>query len=642
VACDAAGVLTLFNRAAREFHGLPPAPIPSREWAEYYDLYLPDGRTQMREEDVPLARALKGETVANCEMVIAPKGGPARTLLASARPLFGPDGRRLGAVAVMHDITARTRAEEALRRESRLMQALMDNIPDAIYFKDTAGRFTRVNRHAPYRGDVSPEEVIGKTDFDFFIERHARAAYEDEQRIIRTGEPIVDKEEQEVYPDGSTTWLSTTKAPILDEGGRVTGIVGVSRDITERKRAEEARVQLAREQAARAEAETANRLKDEFLAVVSHELRTPLTPIVGWAGLLRAGGYDSATLGQALETIERCAKAQRHIVDDLLDVSRIVTGNLQLALAPVDLGSIVEAAVAAARPAAAARSIGVEAVLPARGEVITGDAGRLQQIVSNLLSNAVKFTPEGGRVEVRLERSGEHVEIVVSDTGVGISPEFLPHVFEKFRQADGSRARAHGGLGLGLAIVRHLVELHGGTVRAESRGKGEGASFTVRLAGRATPGARVDAEGPRPDAEGCEAAPEAGLPLAGVRVLLVDDEPDTLDFFSAALRGYGADVSVAAGAGAALAELTGGRGPHVLVSDIGMPGEDGYDLIRKVRALPPERGGSIPALALTAYAGAEDKARALSSGYQAHLAKPVTPAELLAAVASLAGRVGKV
>src|SRR5918993_1352630 len=252
VACDAEGILTLFNRAAREFHGLTETPIPPDRWAEYYDLYLPDGETRMSKEEVPLFRALGGEHVRDVEMVIAPRRGPARTLRANGRALFGPDGEKLGAVVVMSDITEAKRAQESLRRESSLMQALMDNIPDAIYFKDTEGRFTRVNRHAPYRANMRPEDVIGKTDFDFFIEEHARAAYADEQRIIRTGRPVIDKEEKETYPDGSITWLSTTKVPTFDEAGRVTGIVGISRDITERKLAEEGRIELVREQAARA------------------------------------------------------------------------------------------------------------------------------------------------------------------------------------------------------------------------------------------------------------------------------------------------------------------------------------------------------------------------------------------------------
>ena len=639
VACDAAGILTLFNRAAREFHGLPEAPIPADRWAEHYDLYHADGETPMRKEDIPLYRALHGEHVSDMEMVIAPKGGTARTLLASARPLVGPGGEKLGAVAVMHDVTARKRAEDALRRESSLLQALMDNIPDAIYFKDTEGRFTRVNRHAPYRGDHLVEDVIGKTDFDFFIEEHARAAYEDEQRIVRTGQPVVDKVEKETYPDGSVTWLSTTKAPIFDEEGRVTGLVGIGRDITERKLAEEERVQLAREQAARTEAEAANRFKDEFLAVLSHELRAPLTPILGWAGMLRMGQHDGDRVVQAVEVIERNAKAQLRLVEDLLDVSRIIAGKLRLHAAPLDLALVVETAVAAVRPAAEEQDIRLQVVSPSAADPLTGDPDRLRQVVVNLLSNAIKFTPRGGRVEVRLERTRSHVEVSVSDTGCGISPEFLPYVFERFRQSDGSTTRKHGGLGLGLSIVRHLVELHGGTVQAESPGAGRGATFTVRLP-LADAEAESGVQGQIIPVESEDQTGRGGL-LSGLRVLLVDDDADTLHILAAVLSRHGAEVTTAASASPALAALEGQR-PDVLISDIGLPDEDGYTLIRRVRALPAERGGNTPAAALTAYARTEDRAEALRAGYQLHVAKPVEPAELAAAVAALAGRVSEV
>ena len=640
VACDVEGVLTVFNHAAREMHGLPERPISADGWAEYYDLYLPDGKTRMRKEEIPLYRALQGEHIRNVEMIIAPKGGAARTVLASGGPIHGPGGEKLGAVVVMRDFTERKEAQEALRKESSLLHALMDNVPDAIYFKDPEGRFTRVNRHAPYRGNKAPEEVVGKTDFDFFAEPHARAAYEDEQRIVRTGVPLIDKEEKEVYPDGSTTWLSTTKVPVFDEHGRVTGIVGISRDITERKRAEEASIELAREQAARAEAEQANRLKDEFLATLSHELRTPLTAILGWAKMLADGHVREELRGEALGIIYRNARSQAQLIDDLLDVSRIITGKLRIDIRPIDLAPVVEAAVAVVRPAASAKRVQLQTVFEPGTGTVSGDPERLQQVVWNLLSNAVKFTPNGGSVQVRLGRSNSHVEVAVSDTGQGIAPEFLPHVFDRFRQADMGTSRRQGGLGLGLAIVRHLVELHGGAVWAESRGEGLGTTFRVTLpvVAASDAGATV-VGGVASPYLGAGDTPLSLPSLEGVKVLAVDDEPHGRTLIMEMLKRCGAEVVAVSSAGEALDVLQAWR-PHVLLSDIGMPGADGYVLIRRVRELPEELGGRTPAAALTAYAGAEDRARALASGFQTHVAKPVEPAELAAVVASLAGRVG--
>jgi PAS domain S-box-containing protein len=639
VACDAEGVLTVFNHAARELHGRPESPISADDWAEHYDLYLPDGRTRMRTEEIPLYRALQGEHLRNVEMVVAPKGGAARTVLASGGPVHGPGGEKLGAVVVMRDFTEQKEAQEALRQESSLLHALMDNIPDAIYFKDAGGRFVRVNQHAPYRGNKAPEEVVGKTDFDFFAEAHARAAYEDEQRIVRTGQPLVDKEEREVYPDGSTTWLSTTKVPVFDSEGRVTGIVGISRDITERKRALEAGIELAREQAARAEAERANRLKDEFLATLSHELRTPLTAILGWARMLSDGFVREEMRSDALGIIYRNARSQAQLIDDLLDVSRIITGKLRIEVRPVDLAPVVEAAVAVVRPAASAKRVQLQTVFEPGTGLIAGDPERLQQVVWNLLSNAVKFTPNGGRVQVRLGRVNSRVEVAVSDTGAGIAPEFLPHVFDRFRQADMGTTRRHGGLGLGLAIVRHIVELHGGAVAAESAGEGLGTTFRVTLPVMAPSEADSAAAGvvAAPTSFGAPDASPTLPALDGVKVLAVDDEPHGRALITEVLRRCGAEVVAVSSAREALEVLQAWR-PHVLLSDIGMPGIDGYMLIRRVRELPEEQGGRTPAAALTAYAGAEDRARSLTSGYQLHVAKPVEPAELAAVVASLAGR----
>jgi PAS domain S-box-containing protein len=640
VACDAEGVLTVFNHAARGLHGLPERPVSAEDWAEHYDLFQPDGRTRLRKEEIPLYRALQGEHVRNVELVIAPKGGAARTVLASGGPIHGPGGEKLGAVVVMRDFTERKEAQEALRLESSLLHALMDNIPDAIYFKDAEGRFTRVNQHAPYRGNKSPEEVVGKTDFDFFAEAHARAAYEDEQRIVRTGQPLVDKEEKEVYPDGSITWLSTTKVPVFDGEGRVTGIVGISRDITERKRALEAGIELAREQAARAEAERANRLKDEFLATLSHELRTPLTAVLGWARMLADGFVREEVRADALGIIYRNARSQAQLIDDLLDVSRIITGKLRIEIRPVDLAPVVEAAVAVVRPAASAKRVQLQTVFEPGTGLIAGDPERLQQVVWNLLSNAVKFTPNGGRVQVRLGRVNSRVEVAVSDTGAGIAPEFLPHVFDRFRQADMGTTRRHGGLGLGLAIVRHIVELHGGTVEVESAGEGLGTTFRVSLPVMSASDAAGAASGlASPTHFAAGDAPSALPSLEGVKVLAVDDEPHGRALITEVLRRCGAEVVAVSSAREALEVLQAWR-PHVLLSDIGMPGMDGYMLIRRVRELSEEQGGRTPAAALTAYAGAEDRARSLSSGYQLHVAKPVEPAELAAVVASLAGRAG--
>jgi len=389
---------------------------------------------------------------------------------------------------------------------------------------------------------------------------------------------------------------------------------------------------------ARRVAEDANRLKDEFLSTVSHELRTPLTAINGWALMLRAGRLDAAQAARALETIVRSARSQNQLIDDLLDVSRIITGKMGLVIVPLNLGLVIKAAIETVRPAAEAKGIRLSALLDPAAETVSGDAERLQQVVWNLLSNAVKFTPDGGRVEVRLERANSHIEIVVADNGQGIKPEFLPYVFEHFRQEDSGTDRQRGGLGLGLAIVRHIVELHGGTVHAASEGLGKGATFTVALPiAAARP---VLPEELRDKAAGGRLAPENPSALAGVRALFVDDEADARELITMMLAQGGAEVRTAVSATEALASCDEWR-PDVLISDIGLPGEDGYTLMKKLRARESERGGHIPAIALTAYGRQEDRLRALSVGYEYHIPKPVEPAELLAVVASLTNRIGK-
>jgi PAS domain S-box-containing protein len=380
----------------------------------------------------------------------------------------------------------------------------------------------------------------------------------------------------------------------------------------------------------RAQLAEANRAKDEFLAVLSHELRTPLNSMLGWTQIVRAGGLDEKTLTRALETIERNAKSQAQLIADLLDVSRIVTGKLNVEPRPVMIASIVEGAVEAARPAAKARDVELAVAIELRNEEVHGDPDRLQQVVGNLLSNAIKFTPPSGRVSVRLARVDGTVRLDIEDSGQGIDPAFLPHVFERFRQGEGATTRVHGGLGLGLAIVRHLVEVHRGSVHASSEGLNKGAHFTVTLplhhAGEKVNGV------PAETVEG--SATLAADALRGLNVLVVEDDDDGRELLEMVLNDYGAHVTAVASAGAALETLS--RGGHdVLVSDIGLPMEDGYSLLRRVRELDAASGGKIPAIALTAYASGDDRARALAAGFEAHVTKPVEPQELAAAVASL-------
>ncbi|MDO9016706.1 MAG: PAS domain S-box protein [Deltaproteobacteria bacterium] len=388
----------------------------------------------------------------------------------------------------------------------------------------------------------------------------------------------------------------------------------------------------------RLRAEEASRAKDELLSMTSHELRTPLNAILGWSRMLRSGTLSEEKQAHALDTIERNARVQIKLVDDLLDFSRVVTGRLRLTLAPLDPAQVVEAAVEVVRPAAEAKGVRLQVLLDPDAGTLNGDAGRLQQVAWNLLSNAVKFTPKGGRIYVRMQREDSHVELVVGDTGAGIEPSFLPHAFQPFRQQDATITRMHGGLGLGLAIVKQLVELHGGTIEAKSDGLGEGATFIVRLPisplRSACPPARsaLTAEVAQPGAT-LRCPPE----LAGLRVLVCEDEPDARDLLESILVGCKATVVLAASAREALDRFAEAV-PDVLISDIGMPDASGYELIRQIRALPPEKGGRVPAVALTAYASMSDRTRALMEGFQNHVAKPTEPQELLAAVAALARR----
>jgi PAS domain S-box-containing protein len=494
-------------------------------------------------------------------------------------------------------------------------------------------------------------DVIGKNLLELFpelnerrLDRHYRWALEGQVRVLSQAlhgyliaMPAVSGEH------GYTKMQQAVRISPLSHDGQIIGTLTIIEDVSERV-AREAELQtqledrsrlLASEKLARNEAERANRLKDEFLATISHEIRNPLNAILGWAHMMRLGKLTPANAERAVETIYRNAKSQAQLVADLLDVSRIISGKLRLDVRTVDLISIVNAAIDSIRPAAEAKTIRLQTMLDPAAGPISGDADRLQQIVWNLLTNAVKFTPKGGRIQVKVQRIDSHVEIVVSDSGVGISKEFLPYVFDRFRQADASTTRIHGGLGLGLSIVHQLVDLHGGNVTAYSEGEEKGATFTITLP---FVGVISQKEADAEQQANAETLSFESLPsLEGLKILVVDDEADTRELIQEVLKECGSEVITSRSAAEALEALEEHK-PDILISDLGMPDEDGYSLISKIRALPSERGGHIPAAALTAYARAEDRMRVLRSGFQFHLPKPVDSAELVTVVASLAGR----
>jgi PAS domain S-box-containing protein len=517
------------------------------------------------------------------------------------------------------------------------LAAIVASSDDIIVSKTLDGVITSWNLAAERILGYAADEAIGK--HITLIIPHDRWGEEEEVLArVRRGERVDHFETVRRAKDGHLLNISITVSPIRGAHGNVIGASKVARDITDRKRAEEERERLlASEKQARGQAEEASRLKDEFLAVVSHELRSPLNAITGWASLMRSGKLDGDQTSRAVETILRNAQVQSQLIADLLDVSGIVSGRLRLSIRPFRLISVVEAAIEVVRPAAEAKSIRLQSFLDPAAGPIAGDPDRLQQVFWNLLSNAVKFTPKGGRVQIRLHRVSSHVEVIVTDTGKGISPTLLPYIFDRFRQGDSSSTREHGGLGLGLAIVRHLIELHGGVVKAHSDGEGHGAEFVVDLpiliAARS---AELDGETRVYTSAGGSTA--GTMPsLSGLRVIVVDDEPDAREIASAILSEVGAEVATAASVPQAL-DLIDRWMPDVLISDIGIPNEDGYDLIRRVRARPADKRGQIPAIALTAFARTQDRLRVLSAGYQMHVPKPIEPIELVTVVASLTKR----
>ncbi|MBR8834211.1 MAG: PAS domain S-box protein [Stigonema ocellatum SAG 48.90 = DSM 106950] len=547
--------------------------------------------------------------------------------------LLDESGKLISVLSLVLNVTERKRVEAALRESENLFRQMADSAPVLIWLCD-------INKHCYYfnkpwldfTGETI-EQAIGNgwvqgvhpDDRQYFLETYinafdARQEFKMEYRLKRF--------------DGEYRWILDIGIPRFTSVGNFLGYIGSCIDISDRKQAEEERTKLLeQEQAARADAETANRIKDEFLAVLSHELRTPLNPILGWTQILQKGQINEAKTAEALLTIERNARLQAQLIDDLLDVSQILRGKMMLNVSLVNLESIILASLETVHLAAEAKSIKIKTRFEENVGDVTGDSARLQQVFWNLLSNAIKFTPSGGSVEVRLECVDRYAQITVSDTGRGINADFLPYVFDYFRQADSSTTRKFGGLGLGLAIVRQLVELHGGTIQAESPGEGQGATFTAKLP--LLNSREVIEQGSRGCVENEESNSSHPKPiLEGLLVLVVDDDADSRDLIAFILEQDGATVWSVASAVEALQILARSK-PDILVSDIGMPQMDGYMLMRQVRSLQPEQGGQIPAIALTAYAGETDNQQILQAGFHKHITKPVDPAELVTVIATL-------
>jgi PAS domain S-box-containing protein len=571
--------------------------------------------------------------------------GSYRWFLNRALPARDTEGRIVRWAGSLVDIDDSARAEEALRESRERLAGIVSSAMDAIITVDEDQRVVLFNEAAERMFGCPAAEALGQPFNRFIPERFRGAHTELVRRFGETGGAgRAMRSLTAMRADGAEFPIEAAISKI-EIGGRKLYTL-IHRDITERKRAEAEREQLAREQVARAAAEAANRSKDEFLAMVSHELRSPLNAILGYTRILRASPADSKEAVRAIAVIERSAKAQLQIIEDLLDSARIITGKLRIEPEPIDLALALEAALDTVRSAAEAKGVTLVADFGPQPEQSLGDSMRLQQVVWNLLTNAIKFTPEGGRVELRMEGAGDNVRITVSDTGKGIEPEFLPFVFDPLRQADSSSARRYGGLGLGLSLVKHLVELHGGTITAASEGAGRGSTFTVTL-----PRRNLEfIEARRPAVARREVRMEGAvtvvrdLSLESVSVLVVDDQEEARELLTQALSEYGAHVTAVSSGVEALAFLSDppdGKWPDALILDIAMPHEDGYTVLKKARALEAAQGAAadpIPAIALTAYGRSEDRLRALQAGFQMHVAKPVEPAELAVVIASLATR----
>jgi PAS domain S-box-containing protein len=681
-------VVSLSETAARVF-GVPPGAQTT--WARLRELLHEEDREPAR---LAVEKSLADHTDYDIEYRVEHNNHSEVWVSAKGRGVYAEDGSVLGMLGFVQDITTRKNNEETLREQAEALRTLYEmgktisaelNLHNTVQAVTNAATDLTGARFGSFFYNVLNEE--GASYMLYTLAGVPREAFAHFPMPRATdlfgptfrGEGVVridDVKRDPRYgknspyfgmPDGHLPVTSYLAVPVISRSGEVLGglffghpepAVFTERDeiivsglasqaaiaMDNARLYETAKTARAQAEQAAAEngrlykqAEESSRLKEEFLATISHELRTPLSAILGWARMLRLGQLSPENSAKALDTIERNARAQAQLVDDLLDVSRIITGKLRMDVRPSEPKSFIDAAVEAVQPAADAKGVRVQKVLDTGPISIPGDPVRLQQVVWNLLSNAIKFTPRGGRVQIRSERVNSHLEIVVSDTGQGISADFLPHVFDRFRQADQKTSRQHGGMGLGLAIVRHLVEMHGGTVRAHSDGEGKGATFTVMLP--ISPVYQVDSSGGRvhPGARDLMPPDDITDRLDGLRILVVDDEVDTRELLRQGLEYCGAKTKVVGTAAEAIEALM-SFVPDILISDIGMPGTDGYDLIKQVRALPSHRGAKVPAIALTAYTRIEDRLQALRAGYDMHVPKPVELAELCAVAASVARR----
>jgi PAS domain S-box-containing protein len=631
IATDIEARVTFMNPTAERLTGWAQSDASGRPLSEVFNIVNEDSRKLV---ESPVTKAIRMGSIVGLanHTVLISKDGTEWPIDDSAAPIRDEAGNILGVVMVFHDITERRAGERA---QARLAE-IVETSDDTIVAKDLNGIITAWNRAAERMFGYSAEEIVGKP-----IETIIPAERQDEETTvlsrIRRGERIQHFETVRRRKDGALVEISLSVSPIRNRRGEIIGASKVARDISERKRFEaEREAHLINEQSLRIEAEAANRAKDVFLATLSHELRTPLNAIIGWASILRREGCKEQDLHEGLDVINRNAKAQARLIEDVLDISRIVSGKLRLNIQRCELAPIISDAIEAVRSAAEAKDIVIEAHVDPAASPSSCDPVRLQQIVWNLLSNAIKFTPKGGHVTTLLERKGSKTVIGVSDTGQGIAPDFLPYVFERFRQADSTTKRNVGGLGLGLAIVKQLVEMHGGIVKAQSAGEGKGATFTVELPVAAVSLTPEEETERLSDEKSTDQ--EKAVRLDGLRIVVVDDEADARRMLSKVLTEAGAVVTVAATVRDGLEVLEKVR-PNLVISDIGMPEQDGYDFIRQVRAAGYS-AQSLPAVALTAFADRGYARSALLAGFQVYVAKPIEPRDLLAVVASLTGRTG--